>query len=407
MAHAAVFTLDPGGGGGAPALARAMCHVLRAAGHAPVLVYRATDDVPAGSRIRTVAHFLSRPPIRHVVRDGIDAMSLAAYPLPPRHQYHALRLARRLVYASIATVVSGSSHVGLARALARRPYVLWTATVYRDELHARREAGDAWATRLLASKDWPILEAQERLVYERASVILAASPYTRRRIVERWPELDGRVRDVCHPIDTDRFQPGRPPESPVILLTARIRDRRKNVEMLIRSFAALRATHPAARLVVAGDEPDAATRALVAALHLEAATEFPGRVDPAALLSLYKRASIFALPSRQEGLGISVQEAMACGLPVVSTRCGGPESLVVDGDTGSLVPIGDTAAMATALGSLLADRDRRARMGAAARARAVTLFSPERIHASLFAACVEAFGGRAFPGLQNDATGNV
>lgn len=397
MARAAVFTLDPGGGGGVPALARSMCDLLRAAGHTPTLVYRATDDVPAGSRLRTIAHLLSRPPIRRVVRDGIEAMSLAAYPLAPRHQYQALRLAWRWVRAPIATVVSGSSHVGLARALARRPYVLWTATVYGDELRARREAGDAWASALLDSQDWPILEAQERLVYQRASVILAASPYARHRTVERWPELDGRVRDVCHPIDTDRFRPGRASESPMILLTARIRDRRKNVEMLIRAFARLRVTHPTARLVVAGDEPDADTRALRAALQLEGATEFPGRVDPDALLRLYQRATIFALPSRQEGLGISVQEAMACGLPVVSTRCGGPESLVVDGDTGCLVPNGDPEAMATALGSLLADSDRRARMGAAGRVRALTLFSRERVHASLCRACADAFGDLAFP----------
>jgi glycosyltransferase involved in cell wall biosynthesis len=400
VARAAVFTLDPSSGG-VPALARSMCDVLRAAGHTPTLVYRATDDVPVGSRIRTIAHFLSRPPIRRVVHDGIEAMSLAAYPLAPRHQYHALRLARRWVRAPIATVVSGSSHVGLARALSRRPYVLWTATMYGDELRARREAGDAWAAALLDSRDWPILEAQERLVYERASVILAASPYTRSRLVERWPELDGRVRDVCHPVDTDRFRPARVSESPVILLTARIRDRRKNVEMLIRAFARLRIAHPSARLVVAGDEPDADTRALVAAHHLEAVTEFPGRVDPDALLHLYQRASIFALPSRQEGLGISVQEAMACGVPVVSTRCGGPESLVVDGDTGYLVPNGDTAAMAAALGSLLADLDRRARMGAAGRARALALFSRERVRASLSRACADAFGDIAFPGSRD------
>lgn len=391
MARAAVFTLDERTGG-VPALARSVCDVLQAAGHAPTLVYRATSDVPVGSRARTAAHVLSRPPITRTTRDGVPAIAVTAYPLAPRRQYHTLRLARSWVDAPLAAVVSGSSHVGLALALARRPFVLWTATLYADELRARSDAGDAWATALLTSPDWPALEAQEGLVYERATVILAASPYTRQRIVERWPRLEGRVRDALCPVDTERFTPGAPAEPPTILLTARIRDRRKNVEMLIRAFARVHKTHPHARLVLAGDEPDASMRALLDALGVDAVTELPGHVDRRDLPAVYQRASIFALPSRQEGLGISVQEAMACGLPVVATRCGGPESLVVDGETGLLVPNGDEAAMTAALCALLDEPDRRRRMGTAGRARCVELFSRDRVQASLRQAFVDAFG---------------
>jgi glycosyltransferase involved in cell wall biosynthesis len=390
MARAAIFTLDAASGG-VPALAGVVYRLLQSAGHHPKLVYRATEEVPVGRKRRTATYFLTRPPIRQ--RTGVmDAVSVTAYPVAPRFQYHTLRIARACVHAPIAAVVSGSSHVGLARALARLPYVLWVATVYSDELHARAEAGDRTAESVLASRDWAALEAQERLVYERATVILAASPHTRRRIGERWPELACRIRDVFHPVDVERFIPGDPPVEPCVLLTARLRDRRKNVELLIRAFARVREKHPSARLVLAGDEPGATIRELVARLRLEPFTTFAGHVAASDLPCLYQRASVFALPSRQEGLCISVQEAMAAGLPVVSTRCGGPESLIVDNETGVLVPNDSEGAMSAALASLLADPGRRKQLGVAARARCVQLFSSQAIDSKLKKAFEDAFG---------------
>jgi glycosyltransferase involved in cell wall biosynthesis len=391
MARAAIFTLDAARGG-VPALAEAVYRLLRSAGHRPRLVYRATEEVPVGDKWRTLTHFLTRPPTRREVRRGMEATSVAAYPVAPRFQYHTLRLAAAWVRAPIAAVVSGSSHVGLARALARRPYVLWVATLYADEIGARMEAGDQWATSILTGRDWPLLEAQERLVYERATVILAASPHTRRRIGERWPELEDRVAEVFNPVDADRFTPGRPPRDPCVLLTARLRDRRKNVEMLIRALARVHEEHPSTRLVLAGDEPDAALHALVARLGLGTVTTFAGHVAGDELPRLYQRATIFALPSRQEGLGISVQEAMAAGLPVVATRCGGPENLIVNDETGLLVPNGDERAMAAAISALVADAGRRTRLGLAARARCLQLFSRQQVESRLCEAFREAFG---------------
>ena len=87
--------------------------------------------------------------------------------------------------------------------------------------------------------------------------------------------------------------------------------------------------------------------------------------------------------SRSESFSRTVLEASACGLPVVATRCGGPEEIIVDGITGFLVPVGDVASCASAMISLCMTPELAARMGVAGRKRVMENFSPARFHARL------------------------
>jgi glycosyltransferase involved in cell wall biosynthesis len=91
---------------------------------------------------------------------------------------------------------------------------------------------------------------------------------------------------------------------------------------------------------------------------------------------------VFVQASRSEGMPGSVLEAMSVGLPVVATRAGGLEEIVVDGETGRLVPIGDVAAMADAMKQYCADGALRAAHGAAGRRRAHEQFSLQGMVAS-------------------------
>jgi YD repeat-containing protein len=100
------------------------------------------------------------------------------------------------------------------------------------------------------------------------------------------------------------------------------------------------------------------------------------RSDVAELLPLF---DLFVLSSREEGISLTLIEAMASGLPIVATRVGGSPEVVIDGETGLLVEAGQPAALAGALGSLLGDPDARMRMGRRGREVALRRFDIERL----------------------------
>ena len=117
-----------------------------------------------------------------------------------------------------------------------------------------------------------------------------------------------------------------------------------------------------------------------------------GFVQHDELQQLYARAAVVACPSRREGFGVACLEAMAHGRPVVATRVGGLLDLVVDGETGIVVPPRDPAALRSALERLLADPDLRHRLGMAGRDRARAHFSWEKVTDATLAAYAEAVG---------------
>jgi glycosyltransferase involved in cell wall biosynthesis len=135
---------------------------------------------------------------------------------------------------------------------------------------------------------------------------------------------------------------------------------------------------PDARFIIAGEgELRPSLERQIKDHHLEKHVLLVGfRPD---VLSLHKAFDIFVLSSVTEGLGTSLLDAMAAGKPVVATMTGGIPEVVVDGETGFLVPPRDHAAMAEAIVALLKDEALRRRMGEAGRARACALFSAERM----------------------------
>jgi glycosyltransferase involved in cell wall biosynthesis len=174
----------------------------------------------------------------------------------------------------------------------------------------------------------------------------------------------------------------------------------KDFLTLIRSLGALR-DHEFEALIV-GEGPDRnAIEAEIRRLELQGRVRLAGeRGDVPELLA---ESDVFMLSSRSEGLPISVLEAMSAELPVVATDVGGLAELVVDGETGILVPPGDETALTEALGRLVEDRELRRRLGTAGRARAESSFDLSvfrRAHLELYERQLRSAGAVAEPPVE-------
>lgn len=164
-------------------------------------------------------------------------------------------------------------------------------------------------------------------------------------------------------------------DAPVALLSVASLTPRKGHDVLLTALADL--VHLPWTLTCAGaahghDDYAASLAAQVARAGLADRVTFAGSLDSAALEAAYERADVFVLPTRHEGFGMAVAEAVARGLPVVSTPTGGIPDMV-DASSGVLVPIGDVAALRAALESVIADDGARARLAQGARLRRTVL----------------------------------
>jgi glycosyltransferase involved in cell wall biosynthesis len=229
-----------------------------------------------------------------------------------------------------------------------------------------------------------------RLVLRRSRVLLPSlTLLSLAREVWRLPE--GVLHHVPNGIDLARFSPAGPRadlalpgEGPVIGTVAALRAE-KAIARLLHAVARLRAEGAALRLAVIGEGPERpALEALAGTLGIADITRFTGHVpDPAAA---YRALDVFALSSETEQMPFSILEAMASALPVAATDVGDVRAMLAEANAPLVVPR-EAAALARAIGALLADPARRAALGAANRARAERDFDQELMfarHAALW-----------------------
>jgi len=209
-----------------------------------------------------------------------------------------------------------------------------------------------WGTDVELARRVPWLA---RRILRRARVTICAS----QELAAAARELGARsVRVIPSGVEVPEAV-ADPDEPPHVLYAGRL-SAEKGVLELVEAARGL-------PLVVAGDGP-----------LREQVPGALGFVPHDELLRLYERAAVVVCPSRREGFGIVCAEAMAHGRPVVASAVGGLRDLVVDGETGLLVPAGDPSALRAALERLLGDPELRRRLGEAGRARAREELSWER-----------------------------
>jgi glycosyltransferase involved in cell wall biosynthesis len=171
-------------------------------------------------------------------------------------------------------------------------------------------------------------------------------------------------------------------KSNVILFLGRL-DANRGIYDLLDAIAMVRATVPDVRLVCAGDGDQIGVARYAERLNLADAVKFTGWVGPSGKRALLEHAALFALPSYDEALPLSLLEAMSAGVPVVAAKVGGIPEVVVDGTSGLLIAPGDKASLQRAIARILGDRALAARMSAAARETARVRAAPERALAAL------------------------
>jgi phosphatidyl-myo-inositol dimannoside synthase len=190
---------------------------------------------------------------------------------------------------------------------------------------------------------------------------------------------------VFNGTDLRRFSPAPagtavdPRFGPNMIFACRQLFPRKGIRFLVEAAAQLKSRFPDLKVVVAGDgfeRPDLI--ALAERLGIAQDVTFLGWVPNFELPQYYRAAALSVIPSLEEGFGIPAAEAMGCETAVVASDAGGLPEVVEHGVTGLIVPRGDANALAEAIGSLLADPARRARMGRAGRERALRLFDWDR-----------------------------
>lgn len=255
-----------------------------------------------------------------------------------------------------------------------QPVALWTATTVWADRASRARALS------LLHRGWMLLmtrivQGYEKQALRKMDFVFALSEYTFDAL--RSQVAPQHVGLAPCGVDTVFFHPAAQARGEYILSVARFSDPRKNVPLLLNAYARLcRRMTSAPRLMLAGTpEPSKEHGQLMQELGIADRVEVCTNLSQDDLAEAYRHARLFVLSSDEEGLGIVILEAMACGVPVVSTRCGGPEKAVVDGETGFLTPVGKAQALADAMQRVLDDPSLCLRMGEAGRQRAEERFS--------------------------------
>ncbi len=336
---------------------------LRAAGH-----WARTADVDLYGLRRWLAAAATFTPIS---RRWSVRYHLGAVPFRLRSRLAARALRRAGADSCDAILQIGATFASYPAT--RRPVFLYCDSNIRMAERGA-ESGQSQAA-WLEPGELEAVVRREAGVYRNAAGIFAISERLRRSFVEDFGLPSERVHTVYagpnFPAPVPPVAP-RPADRPPTVLFVGVRFERKGGDLLLRAFTRLRERVPGARLRIIGP------RALEIRQDGVECLGFLRKDEPsewARLVEAYREADVFCLPTRYEPFGIVFVEAMAFGLPCVGPAAWAIPEMVVDGETGFLVPPEDPDALADRLVRLLEDPELARRMGAAGRTRAERYFT--------------------------------
>lgn len=217
--------------------------------------------------------------------------------------------------------------------------------------------------------DYKLLGPIFRRIWSGAALLVANSAGLRERALRFLPT--GQIEVIPNGVQADRFVPGEShvDRGELRLLTVGRLSATKRVELLIAATGLIRQRLPSVRLtIVGGGALEDALRQVVRKEGLEASVTMTGRLEADELPGVYQNHDLFVSASEQEGMSNAMLEAMASGLPIVTTRCEGVAELI--GANGVVVEDANAESLAAAVQELADDPTRRQQMALAARKRA-------------------------------------
>lgn len=314
---------------------------------------------------------------------------------PLRDAWAVFQLSRVLRRERVSILHAHSAKAGLvgrlAAVCARTPVVFFTVhnSIFYAEWPEYKKGFFALAEKVLARRTYRIITVSEALRQE----LIAREGLKPGQVVTVYNGINPEEFQVAESREALRRRLGLPAEAPLVGIVTRLAPQ-KGLRYLIEAAALF---PPEERLVfvVVGDGPlRAELQELAEKSGVGSHFVFTGvRRDVPLILGAL---DLLVLPSVTEGLGLILLEAMAASLPVVATAVGGVPEVVLDGETGVLVPPRDPAALAGAIAGLLRAPERARRLGAAGRERVARLFTVERMVGQISALYREALAAQGF-----------
>jgi L-malate glycosyltransferase len=193
----------------------------------------------------------------------------------------------------------------------------------------------------------PFLRKKAEIAYENADVVVAVSPFLQQVLKDKFALETIYVPNL---IDTELFCIETKEEDEIFrfVSTANLIET-KRIDLLIKAFALAFKADPATELTIFGEgERRAYLETLIKELDMKEQIALMGDCPRELIAAQLKKCDCFVLPSKRETFGLAYLEALACGVPVIATRCGGPEHFIGE-DNGILVPVDDQVSLQEAM----------------------------------------------------------
>lgn len=304
-------------------------------------------DKEISANLRSFKFVSSTKPLTYFGMNCVEIGARWAFWEPGHYSFTSSEWKNQLEGFDYFFAVSGTGIAAHPLVLLKKKFAMWVSTPYDDD-RSERVKKMSGIYRLIDRLASPCMHRIEKKILKNASYIFALSNYSK----IQFERLLGKSRNnmvLCgFPTDLKIKDPRTLPLEPVIIAVGRFSDPRKNIDMLMRAFEKISVTIPTAKLYVVGQKPsDEKLHDFAQQYSSFKKITFTGQVTQADLNSLYRIASLMLVTSYQEGLGIVGLEALAHGIPIVATNCGGPGDYVIENYTGYLASINNDTCMAT------------------------------------------------------------